>query len=528
MLKRKRTIVLTVCLLFAISFLAGCGGSSAEKSDTGRTEENSGKGVEGIDIGGEDIDNYGNSGANDTNAAGNVGNSTSAGNGNKGGNGKATITTQKPPKDGTDDITKNTHTTGGKPYPNLGGATIRINYNGYNPTYTRNSQMGQLYLKRVADIEKTMNCKIKLGNVNWETVFTKMAAGDPTCEIIATNGPYYLDTWFTKNLLYPLDGLGIDFSHEQFDASVTKIMNYKGKQYGLGYLPMGSNRIKYNRFTLVNTTVLKSMGYTMDDLYALQDSGKWTWDTFKDFCKKAKVTSANGTVTRYGVLFYGPDVVGSMAETNNAQIVTGTNNFKVNFDDPKVAKTYSFVQELYRDKLAAPVGTAIESFKQGKMLFFGDAYGWVFDNPIGVLGMKDYAVMYMPKGPDASDYVSPVDFFEAFCIVRAAVGSDTAKAEKLAAVLDAYCAPYIDPAKENQIYNIQLNSICNDATSKKIIMGANKYTVQSNYQKFRGLGGFKFDEVFYTLVNNGGTADVTSTLKSYKTSLQQAIDDIWK
>ncbi|HBQ64021.1 MAG TPA: hypothetical protein DD727_03685, partial [Clostridiales bacterium] len=140
------------------------------------------------------------------------------------------------------------------------------------------------------------------------------------------------------------------------------------------------------------------------------DQNNWTWDTWKDvLVQLTRDFNGDGVIDQWGVA--SEDMAGALIASNGAVCVDVTGEKpRLAMEDPKVLRALTFMTDLYnvykvtieQNKLSA--GRAFFEMPKGDLAMYpyGGAYGdWLVQN-----GMKweQLGWVYMPKGPDTSDY----------------------------------------------------------------------------------------------------------------------------
>lgn len=161
----------------------------------------------------------------------------------------------------------------------------------------------QAFLKSIGE---TYNCTIteytrynESGGDN--TITTSVLAGDPLVDIWTQNGATEIIPHYKAGLLQDLSKWKtIDFERTEnpWDKSIQQFY-INGSYYGVTILQ--SQAAQYANIATVmffNPKLLKQYGVT-EDLFALQESGNWTWDKFEEICRKFNSNAGSSGKTAY-------------------------------------------------------------------------------------------------------------------------------------------------------------------------------------------------------------------------------------
>ncbi len=430
------------------------------------------------------------------------------------------------------------------PIPNLNGATIRFNNYWYDEVNTPKSQMGKYRLARIAEIEKILNCKVEMGTVEPNTIFQKLIAGDDFCDIIDIMGPHMLPGYMKNNLLSPLNNLGINFKDPKFDAAVTKTLTFDGKHYGLIGNPEGIEKISLNYVMFFNQTLLKKLGIN-DDLYTIQKNGQWTWAKFEELCIKiTRDTDGDNKPDIWGTTensaVYG--LLQELMASNNGDWIKRTSDNPITYkftaaSDPNAFEALQFWQKLACTDKVMDLGIAGETttFIQGKVGFM-PTYLNRTTLPGFIMGMKDdYGILFMPKGPKATDYVSQLQYYDAEAIVANALRDDDTnrtKAKGLAAFINLWCDPLLPVNQASTIEKLQKESIVRDKGSLDTINQIKQHQVMSENQigwdVITGLGAFDDSSWYKGMEAIGQGQDPAAVIEQHINQYNAALLSDWQ
>lgn len=436
--------------------------------------------------------------------------------------------------------------------PNLGGKTVKIT-DYFLPDLNGTSQMAKYIIKRKENIEKLLNCKIEFVNIPaYEAEFLNLMKGTSAVDIGNIGNVAYIPRYIGNKLITPLDGLGINFGSEEYEQKSVDMSFVNGKHYGVYPKKQGYNKITQYAVCFFNKKILENKGYKADDLYALQAKGQWTWDKFYEVAKA--VTDKNVGIT--GAVARSIDVnslMDMLINSNNATVLDvniKTANVAFKIDKTKYPDNYrkaveamTFYQKLVKDGVVDQT-TDVPTFSSGKAGFYlydlaGATYPKAYNN---VSVLKDpYGILYLPKGPSASDYVASVSSLDAYTIISSAPflkGDDAnhTKLKQLAAVLALWCERWIPVADESKVDVIQYQSICKDQGSLATIKGLGTTAKGLDSYEFVGrplndvnLFPNALGDLFKSVTKAIGTgADPSSAFESRITMYNKVLDDAWK
>lgn len=174
----------------------------------------------------------------------------------------------------------------------LKGRVIRINMPP-NMSTDPNNESVKRRNQLVAEIEKTYNCKIEFylrysENGGDSTIAQSVLSGKPVCDVWIQNGASEFMAHYEAGLLQDLSKLKVvDFERTDNPWSESiDLYKMDGSYYAVTDIrAIDANYANASYVMYYNPTLLKQYGIT-EDLYALQESGKWTWEKFAEICKK--------------------------------------------------------------------------------------------------------------------------------------------------------------------------------------------------------------------------------------------------
>ena len=273
-------------------------------------------------------------------------------------------------------------------------------------------------------IEETFKCKVKI-NFFWpslENMQKKTASGDKVGDFVDMPADLMLQSAMA-GYIRPLNEIeGINVNDARWIKGATKLSTMDNNTWGVScwYPPGVRSCVFYNR-DLVN-----------EDMTKLVKDGKWTFDKFRELCKAAtKDTNGDGVYDTFGFGFADPDYAvlnfveangGGLAKVQNGKVVEA-------FSDSKTIYALDFYNQLINEDKVANVSENLRKkdggasdvdmdslFINGKMAFYVTE-SWKGVTIRQKADKLDYGILPLPKGPSASDYVSPAENYSPlFCI----------------------------------------------------------------------------------------------------------------
>lgn len=271
-------------------------------------------------------------------------------------------------------------------------------------------------------VEKDYHCKITVVPVtnDVERVRTKVIAGEKIADIIEVEG-FDLLPMARAGYIVPLESVkGLDITDKRYIQSYMNCTEFNGSHYGITWMrpPQLRSLIVYNR------DLLKKLGIT-EDPQELAKSGQWTFDKFREMCKTA-TNAADGV---YGCFLTLPDTFGvNLISANGGSLVKSENGVaSENFNTPQAITALNFMNDLINtDKSTVHCYTRgigsednkvnAANFVAGKYLFYY-CEGWQLTKNIRPVAENvNYGIVPLPKGPDATGYVTPSENAGHYCI----------------------------------------------------------------------------------------------------------------
>lgn len=275
-------------------------------------------------------------------------------------------------------------------------------------------------------VEEDYNCKITILPISntVEAVRTKILAQDKIADIIDVEGDNLLPM-ARAGYIVPLEGVeGLNLSDSRWIQGYTEFTEFNGKHYGTNFMRPVEARVGM----IYNRDLLEKYGIT-EDPQELMKKGEWTFDKFREMCKATtRDTDGDGTNDSYGCYIDIPATFGvSMIAANGGSLVKSENGVaKENFNDPKALTALNLVYDLVNtDKTVVHNADmdgmsgekeSMARFVAGEFAFYY-CETWHMNQLLKpTAGDLDYGLLSLPKGPDATGYVSPSENARNFCI----------------------------------------------------------------------------------------------------------------
>ena len=200
----------------------------------------------------------------------------------------------------------------------------------------------------------------------------------------------------------------LDFSDDKFDKA---IMSY-GKR-GDSIYCMRAEVSEPRGGLYFNKRLLREAGIDPDQIYKLQEEGKWTWEEFEKMCETIKKDTDNdGVIDRWPMTNFASSFYDTVVASNHAKLidVDADGNYISKIESNETLQAMNWAVEMRaKYEMPQPEGSNWDymyaSFANGEAAFqTEEAYkaGQYISN-----GMEDeFGFACFPKGPNADDYYS--------------------------------------------------------------------------------------------------------------------------
>ncbi len=277
------------------------------------------------------------------------------------------------------------------------------------------------WLQIMDEVEYLYNCTISATQVGSQEIFNKVQpevmAGGKAADLIITN-QWSMGPFVGANLMIDLNTIpNVNWDNEWWNQNIRKISTLAGKTYvGNGSFIFDTSRtymMYYNR------AIWDECGFP--DPYELVDSGKWTFELFREYCRTA-ARDGDGTGVmdssqdRWGVTSLDGDFVDALFFALGGHYFEPDENGVVQLAC-NTDRTFSIVEAMHtfmkRDNTLYLPRNNNDKFGNVKKVFL-DGNALFFSSVPGIAELTDmeddWGALPMPKFDEAQeDYCSSVD-----------------------------------------------------------------------------------------------------------------------
>lgn len=260
------------------------------------------------------------------------------------------------------------------------------------------------------------NCDIEFismpENDYFQTFIAKSLSGQKFADIVTAHCWNYV-SWIEQGLLLPVT----EYMEDADEHWNTIAPNYKNEIWSINAYA----KTKWPEyFLLYNTDILAELN--LESPQELARQGKWTWEKFEDYCKRAVAdTNNDGTVDRYGMpAFWLPEILRMSADFTTVTYQDGKYYNAWTHPNTKAQglSLLQFMQDL-KVKDNAILGNTIggtgaseeakEAFRTGKVLFVMGGYSGASD--FKKEGMTNFKPVTLPYGPGVTSLKNYIQSF---------------------------------------------------------------------------------------------------------------------
>ena len=508
---RGLSLVLTMLMLFTFSACSGKGTKGGSDSSAGENTSEDGVNNGDIDIdingGGTDVDNPADS---------NTGTGSSK---------------------STNKTSSANQTSSGSPAVisvdskgiNLNGREIKIGLLAYNKASYEKTQLGKDKMRQIAAIESAYNCKIQLVNItDYNALRASITSGTPNVDIMNGGGPHLISGYMKGSMLQPLDDFGvISFNDSRWEKSVGDALTFNGKHYGVLGALQGFEKVQYNLVMYYNKSLLKRSSIS-DDLYALQKAGNWTWSALEGYAKQI-TDSSKGIIGFADNQFWGYN--GLVTSNGSDWILKQNGKLVFSPDNANALEALEFYKNLV-DVNALRVSNPNADRTKDMTDFLNGKVGFMVDYleriQRGFPNMSDdFGVLYVPKGPKASDYKAQLNWFEFYSIPKGVKDS-----KNVAVILNEFGKPMYSADKDKQILESDSLQYVTDKGSLETIKGLASKSVLSESMKAPlqwDIDGKENSEGWFAYLYKIASGQQTAALAvgEVKDNFNKVLEDTW-
>lgn len=249
-------------------------------------------------------------------------------------------------------------------------------------------------------------------------------AGAPITDLFHFGGPFTLPSLYTHGgergaILEAISDYDIDFSDgEYWDQTSQATGTFDGKQYVIAPNAIGFDAVSVNVVTFFNKSLIKKAGYTADQLYDWSNNGEWTFDKFREVvlaCTDLD-NGVYGTTLNQNAL-----LMSTMIASNGSDMITKKNGVDTfNMLDSKALTAINYLVDMCKNDKSVMVDFNAE---EAATFAAGTAALMVtYSNRLDVKSVKDmaddYGILMPPKGPDATEYISDLNWFAGYLVLK--------------------------------------------------------------------------------------------------------------
>mgnify|MGYP000880622253 FL=1 len=271
-----------------------------------------------------------------------------------------------------------------------------------------NTEDGAKVWERKKKVEEKYNTKIVYETVAYDDLVPKFTqkslSGEPIGDFVVLLNNWAFPSLVDKGFFQPLDEF-IPKDDDRWPKNMRKVGSFDGKLYGISDYVGGATGFFYNK------DMLKREG--LEDPAELQKKGEWTWDKFLEICKGVtKDLNGDGKIDQYGLIGVPANLANLFIESNNGKITDiSSGKPKLTVAEKNSMDAIKFLSDLYNvHKVVEPTPEGKwpdynGSFEAGRVAF---THGEYWEGGQHKKNMTDaYGYVYVPKGPQATDYVVP-------------------------------------------------------------------------------------------------------------------------
>jgi hypothetical protein len=204
----------------------------------------------------------------------------------------------------------------------------------------------------------------------------------------------------------------------------------------------------------VNFTALAKANYTPEQLYTMQNTGKWNWDAFEKVCEDVSKVTGIYPVTEYVNSFNTNMFTYQMLMNSNGTDWINRNNTIITFNGGSDAGKYVLGKYTeWRTKGYIVKKNYWESrtdFLNGKVAFMPSTLDYLMAEATDQFVKLNYGIMYPPKGPNVKEYKVSASDYSFTCIPKGIKNPN-----EVATVMDLINTRLFSEAEEKANTNIE-------------------------------------------------------------------------
>ena len=352
------------------------------------------------------------------------------------------------PSSGTKPVNKNFV----EPVYDLGGRVIKI---AWERKAIDEKSDDTILFNSIKETEKKFNCTFKFVQKSdyfglYESIILESNAKKATYDAYVLRGYDVLPNMANTGAILKMEEY-YDFANDPAwqKKQVKDIGWFKGHKYGLAWEPNEiGHGLWYNRALLAQAGI--------PDLWTYVNNNTWNWDTFRRISKQfmQKKGDSNGDGRRDHYAFTAEDPWLTFVYTNNASLVkVGADGKAVlNLDSKNALDALTLIEQMHNVDHSIPDGKELGQITNSPFnaMFTGKVAMFPYHARYGAVleaqKINDFGWIYLPKGPAATDYVTPTGSMPDMAMFPTYVKQPK---EVIAAVQDALA--YWDTSKKNPV-----------------------------------------------------------------------------
>ncbi|MCR4735191.1 MAG: hypothetical protein K5829_09330 [Treponema sp.] len=198
-----------------------------------------------------------------------------------------------------------------------------------------------------------------------------------------------------------------------------------------------------------NKRILQENGLDPDLPYDLQKSGKWTWESFEDICKKVqKDTDNDGVIDVYAMSSFNSEFSYAALDSNGGSIIGRDKDGKYfnNAGSEKSMEAWNWIQRMFTTyQLPQPEGANWDyfytAFLNGETCFLADQEYNAQPNGRFATMADDWGFVCFPLGPHGNGVYKTIHDTN-MCVIPSCYNAETAN--NIAKAVDLWIIPHPD------------------------------------------------------------------------------------
>ena len=254
-----------------------------------------------------------------------------------------------------------------------------------------------------------------------QKVILSIMSGSPAASVFVLEASW-AKILQSRGLLFPVsDSNAVDFAPHKGDNSkvhwsqtVKEAFTHDGKAYAFG---IGQGRETYPLLVWYNKRLFREAGLDPDLPYNMQRDGTWTWENFIDVCKKlTRDVNNDGIIDIYAMCEDSDqemhNAIISSNGANYVEVDSKTGKFVNGITSPAFLEALNYARRLRDEGVLKPKPEPRNwdwyrfEFTEGRVAMNVEPE-WI-KWELGTM-KDDFGVVFFPKGPRVSDYVSYTD-----------------------------------------------------------------------------------------------------------------------